>query len=333
MWGGARRTIARACADTIAITRGWQPTRSTQEATFHVARSRRHHDGQRHAGIAAARFLSRHGHRRRTWHRRVCRCFLRSLADRQLLPPPVGRGRAQCRVRAAVAADQVDRRRARRQPIPAAGVRRHAARGQRARLARPLVRSRRDRPAGAGLRRRASRFGSRLPADRRALRRARRRRRHPCSGTQCGGSVHCGGARRGDVQRSLSGSVGMGRRRRPLIAVRERGDLCPRRRARGDRATPGDRRWLPAAAIAHASPAIRVRARNAAFLHARGPGPDRRRHSADEVDSRGDDRLVLAGNGVMALLRQPPLRIAARRRLDRNCLGAGTGDRSKRARR
>ena len=43
------------------------------------------------------------------------------------------------------------------------------------------------------------------------------------------------------------------------------------------------------------------------------------------------DRLVLARRGVVALLRQPPLRIAARRRLDRHRGGDGAAHRSQRA--
>ncbi len=111
--------------------------------------------------------------------------------------------------------------------------------------------------------------------------------------------------------------------------------VCDRGGRRG--AAPGDGSRLPRIAPAPvrqtgADSEGMVRGRQAS-LHARRTGPGRCRHSTDEVDRRRHDRLPLAGGGVVALLRQSPLRAAAGRGGDRDHFGAGALDRRKRARR
>ena len=93
-------------------------------------------------------------------------------------------------------------------------------------------------------------------------------------------------------------------------------------RARRHRAARGDRRGLPARARHTDAPTLRVLGRDTALLCARGPQPDRRRHPATQADRRRHGGLVLAGRGVVAVLRQPALRIAARGRVDRRGCGA-----------
>src|SRR5215831_19000111 len=68
------------------------------------------------------------------------------------------------------------------------------------------------------------------------------------------------------------------------------------------------------------------------FLRAGDPGRGGRRHPAVEADGRRDGCLLVAGRGVVALLRQQALRAAAWRGVDRDRLGDRAGDCRQRAR-
>lgn len=72
------------------------------------------------------------------------------------------------------------------------------------------------------------------------------------------------------------------------------------------------KRFTPVQARARSDPPV---------LHARVARADRQRHSAAQADRGGGDRVIVAGLGIVALLRQSALRIAARRRIDRHRLG------------
>ena len=84
------------------------------------------------------------------------------------------------------------------------------------------------------------------------------------------------------------------------------------------------------------SDATRISAsrRSQALCRARHSGTDRQRHSATHHDRRGDGRVGLARRRVMAVLRQPPGRIAARhcRHCDRHGDDAGADARDARRR-
>jgi peptidoglycan biosynthesis protein MviN/MurJ (putative lipid II flippase) len=67
------------------------------------------------------------------------------------------------------------------------------------------------------------------------------------------------------------------------------------------------------------------------FFCARRARPGRGRRTAVEADRRRAGGVGVAGGGVVALRRQPPLRIAARGRGDRKRRRAGAGDRRERA--
>ena len=85
-----------------------------------------------------------------------------------------------------------------------------------------------------------------------------------------------------------------------------------------------DRASFPARACAHARP-------EPAVLQARLARPDRRRHAATQTDRGNRTGVVLAGGGVLALLRQPALRIAARRCFRRHRRGDRAAHCGKRA--
>ena len=168
--------------------------------------------------------------------------FFAALQITNLVPPAAGRRRAQCRLRADVAAHQAgegERGACRffdervRAPM--------RARRRRAHADRALVRARRDRPARARLRRRAACLGAvTICTSPIALCRARRGGRRRCRDSQCGRprrrrrAGHRGIQRRA-ARRSWLGSPSSG----PLHSRHPATHpvLCHRR-------SPGSRSWL-----------------------------------------------------------------------------------------
>ncbi len=188
-----------------------------------------------------------------------------------------------------------------------------------------------DRHDRARVRRRASQCRCVFSDDRRALCRAGRTRRRTGRCPQCREPGRRRRAQHHRVQPGDAAGAGLGLRRQRAARRRHlAGHRRGRRRADATRhhlrGLAGHRPTLAARQVARARP-------HADAVHARRARPARRRHSATQADRGGGDRVVIAGRGVVAVLRQPPVRIAARHCLHRHRRGDRAAHRRQPARR
>ena len=159
----------------------------------------------------------------------------------------------------------------------------------------------------ARIRCRAQRAGGRIPSYRHALCGDGRHRRGHRRTSQCRRQGRRRGARNRRLQRRSARGLGVDRCLRAGAAGRQGRHARACDRARRHRATGADRNGLSASAAAAHAPTLRRFRRNAALSFTRRARPPGGRHPATAADRGRHGGVGLAGRGVVALLRQPPL--------------------------